>query len=82
MRALVWAALHETCSLSIPLARLSDHDDLFEAGLTSFDLINLITYLEEQGGFEFPGEAMTRENFSSLEQICFVIESIREKGIS
>jgi acyl carrier protein len=62
-------ALRQTSSLSMPVVAIGDDEDLFDAGLSSFDLVHLITYLEDVCGIEFPREAMTRENFSTISRI-------------
>jgi acyl carrier protein len=69
MTEIVREALRQTSSLAMPIMQIADDDDLFDAGLSSFDLVYLITYLEECCSIEFSREAMTRDNFSTIARV-------------
>ena len=75
-------ALRQVSSLAIATDSLGAHDDLFAAGLSSFDLINLILCLEELYGIEFPTELMTRDHFSSVARIEETIAAIKQKELA
>jgi acyl carrier protein len=66
-------ALSRCTSLGVPVAELGDDDDIFDAGLSSFDWIILITELEDTSGVEFSETELTRENFSSIKRIQAVL---------
>jgi D-alanine--poly(phosphoribitol) ligase subunit 2 len=70
---IVREALRQTSSLAVPIGQVSDEDDLFDTGLTSFDLVYLITYLEDVCDIEFSREAMTCDNFSTIARISAAI---------
>jgi acyl carrier protein len=73
---LVRDILQQAVTLSVPVSSLSEDDDLYEAGLSSFDLITLITTLEEKSRVEFPLELMVRETFATIERISSTIDSL------
>jgi acyl carrier protein len=51
------------------LAPAGRGDNLRDAGVTSLDMVNLMLAVEEAFGLELPQEAMTPENFRSVESI-------------
>lgn len=71
------AALQQS-SLYLP-EDISEEENLFDAGLSSFDLINLIMSLEEICAIEFPLDAMRRENFATITKIRETISALRNK---
>lgn len=77
MKDRVRMALQQTASLAVPAVLLKDQDDLYDAGLSSFDLINLITYLEDLYGIEFTIDMMNRETFVTIENIAQAIDVLQ-----
>jgi acyl carrier protein len=75
-------ALSQVSSLAIRADDLGDHDDLFAAGLSSFDLINLILCLEDIFGIEFPAALMSRDHFSSVAHIEETIAAIKDEELA
>lgn len=54
-------------------------DDLFEAGLDSMAIMQLLLLIEENSGVEIPMGAVTRENFHSATAIArLVTEKLAE----
>src|SRR5579884_3060585 len=66
VRSLVGA----TTSLSVPVASLGDASDLYEAGMSSFEMVTLLVAIEKRFGIRFQPEMLTREAFSSIAAIC------------
>lgn len=80
MKDPVRMALAQSVSLPVSPEELGDNDNLFDAGLSSFDLINLITFLEDQHGLEFPPEFMDRDHFKTIGRIQTVLAALTEKS--
>jgi acyl carrier protein len=53
--------------------RLCEETDLFEAGMESFDIIQLITFIEKKFFAVIPEREITYENFKSIEAISNLI---------
>jgi acyl carrier protein len=77
MRSAIRTVLGETTSLSPHLEALDDTTDLYDAGMSSFELVTLVVALEKRFGIYFPQEAMCRETFSSIVSIN---EAVRDAG--
>lgn len=63
-------------NLSIDAATLTDQDDLYAAGLSSFATVQLMLALEDEFGVEIPEKLLNRRTFSSINAIAGVIESL------
>lgn len=55
--------------LAVDVVTLSDHSDLFQAGLTSHATVNLMLALEDHFDVEFPERMLHRKTFSSIASI-------------
>jgi acyl carrier protein len=55
-------------------AALSDDEDLYRAGLTSLETLQVLIRLEERFGMTIPDEALDREIFTSITAIGDVID--------
>lgn len=62
--------------LSQPVDHLSDNDDLFEAGLTSYGSVRVMLALEDHFDVEFPEALLTRKTFASFAAMASAIESL------
>lgn len=60
------------------LDRISEDDDLFDKGLSSFGSVQLMLALEERFGIEFPDHLLNRRSFSSIRNIRSTLESLVE----
>ena len=49
-----------------------------DALLESFDLVQLVSTLEEELGVEIGGRNITKENFDSLDRIVSLMESLQK----
>jgi len=47
--------------------------DLFDAGLDSMAIMQLLIFLEDRYGVEIPPEAVTRENFSTVDSLAALL---------
>ena len=72
------ATLAEHVHLAVDVAGLDDHDDLFQAGLTSHASVSLMLALEEEFDLEFPDELLRRDSFESIAAIARSIRTITD----
>ncbi|MBA4493462.1 phosphopantetheine-binding protein [Paenactinomyces guangxiensis] len=54
---------------------LNDDSDLFNEGIDSLSLIELIVALEEQLNIQISDDDLSRENFRSINSICNLLTS-------
>jgi D-alanine--poly(phosphoribitol) ligase subunit 2 len=62
--------------LPVPLDGLSDDDNLFDAGMTSFGSVQLMMAIEEEFDIEFPNSLLTRKTFATLGGLTSAVEQI------
>ena len=62
--------LNDHGRLPVPVASLSDDQDLYAAGLTSFAAVQLMLALEDRFDVEFPETMLNRRSFASVEAIA------------
>lgn len=60
------------------LDQISEDDDLFDKGLSSFGSVQLMLALEERFGIEFPDHLLNRRSFSTIRNIRSTLESLVE----
>lgn len=56
--------------------RIEDGGNLFDAGLTSLDLVSLALRLEETFDIRVPDELMVRETFASIDSIVAMVRKV------
>lgn len=66
------AALIEEALPEIPQG-IPPSADLFDAGLDSMAIMQLLIFLEDRYGVEIPPEAVTRENFSTVDSLAALL---------
>jgi len=71
------ALIAEHARLPVDVARLDDHSDLYEAGLTSLSTVNLMLALEEAFEVEFPDRMLGRKTFASIRSLSEAIAQLR-----
>lgn len=59
---------------------LSDHDNLYDAGMTSFASVQVMLAIEEAFDIEFPESMLTRRTFSSLSHIADAVSELTRKA--
>ena len=59
---------------------LSDQDNLYDAGLTSFASVQMMLAIEEEFDIEFPEEMLTRRTFSSLAGIADAVSQLTKQA--
>jgi acyl carrier protein len=66
--------------LSIDVAALSPHDDLYQAGMTSHASVNVMLALEDHFDVEFPDRMLTRSVFESMASIEAALSELRSEA--
>ena len=62
--------------LPVPIEGLSDDDNLFDAGMTSFGSVQLMLAVEEEFDVEFPNSLLTRKTFATLGGLMSAVEQL------
>ena len=62
--------------LAVDVVSLTDHADLYQAGLTSHASVNLMLALEEHFDVEFPERMLRRGAFASIAAIRSGLEEL------
>jgi len=66
--------------LPVSVEQLSDTDDLYDAGLSSFASVQLMLALEEEFDVEFPEHLLNRKSFSSISEIVAALSEITDEA--
>jgi len=72
--------LRDHAKLPVDVDTLSDHDDLFQAGMTSHASVNMMLALEDAFDVEFPDDMLKRSVFESVAQIASAIGELQAKA--
>jgi acyl carrier protein len=70
------SVLAEHGRLPVDISSLSDTDDLYEAGLTSHAIVNVMLALEDTFDLEFPDELLRKSTFESVAAIHGVLDQL------
>lgn len=76
MRDRVRAIVGSMNLLPVPVDGLSDQDNLFDAGMTSFGSVQLMMAIEEEFDIEFPNSLLTRKTFATLDGLNSAVEQL------
>ena len=83
MKQKIRKIISELMELPGGIDRLTDRDDLYDAGMTSFDSVQLMLALEESFEIEFPERLLNRRVFSSVSSIADAVgELLSENAIA
>jgi acyl carrier protein len=69
MRETIRRVVADHGRLRVDVATLSDHDDLYEAGMTSHASVNVMLGIEDAFDIEFPDAMLKRSVFESVASI-------------
>jgi acyl carrier protein len=64
--------------LPVDVDKLSDEDDLYQAGMTSHASVNVMLALEDEFDIEFPERMLRKSTFESVAAIRIAISEISE----
>jgi acyl carrier protein len=76
IRSQIRQVLADHARLPVDLTAVSDHADLFQAGMTSHASVNVMLALEDAFDVEFPDSMLKRSAFESIDAIASGIEQI------
>ncbi len=76
MQATIRALIGQHGRLAQDVSTLSDHQDLYAAGLSSFAAVQLMLGLEEAFDLEFPERLLNRRTFQSVAAIAAAIGEV------
>lgn len=68
--------------LPIAVDKLSDDDDLFQAGMTSHASVNVMLALEDAFDVEFPEVMLRKSTFSSIGALRRALEELEAQAVS
>jgi acyl carrier protein len=66
VNATIRKLLAETGRLSLDVSTLSDDQDLYAAGLSSFSTVQLMLAIEDSFDIEFPERMLNRRTFATI----------------
>ena len=66
--------------LAVPVDTLSDSQDLYAAGLTSFAAVQLMLAIEDRFDIEFPDTMLNRRSFGSIDAIAGCLHELSAKA--
>jgi acyl carrier protein len=75
----VRAVIESAPNLRVDVAKLSDHDDLFDAGLKSLAMVHLMLALEDEFGIAFPDSVLHRGSFATVWRICLTVAGLARR---
>ncbi len=64
--------------IHLPLEEISDTTDLYRAGMSSQASVVLMIAVEGEFGIEFPDSMLSRDVFSSIENIASAVETVMQ----
>ena len=76
MRERIREVVKDHGHLSVDIASLPDDADLFAAGMTSHDSVNVMIALEDTFEIEFPDAMLKRTVFESVDSIAAALTEI------
>ncbi|HEY8334861.1 MAG TPA: acyl carrier protein [Tardiphaga sp.] len=62
--------------LPVSIDGLSDQDNLFDAGMTSFGSVQLMLAIEEEFDIEFPNSLLTRKTFATFGGLISAVDQL------
>ena len=62
--------------LNADIADINDDSNLFDAGLTSLNTVNLMLAIEDEYDIEFDDDSLRRETFESVDALYAVVSGL------
>lgn len=63
--------------LSVDVTRLKHDSDLYDAGLTSLNTVNLLLAIEDHFDVEFPDHLLSRSTFQSIDALAEAVSDLQ-----
>jgi acyl carrier protein len=74
IRRVIGEAVH------LELAGISDHEDLYEAGMSSHESVNLMLAVETACGVQFPDEMLNPSVFRTVSSIAAAVTELQAQA--
>jgi acyl carrier protein len=81
MRSQIRRVLRDHARLPVDPDSLSDHADLFQAGMTSHASVNVMLALEDEFKIEFPDRMLKRSVFESVDGIAAALQELEAEAV-
>jgi acyl carrier protein len=81
LRDRIRQVVRDHARLPVDIDSLSDHDDLFQAGMSSHASVNVMLALEDTFDIEFPDQMLKRSVFESVAGIEAAISQLQESPV-
>ena len=76
MRDQLRAIIGEQAKLARPIDTIGDDTDLFDAGMDSLAVVNVMLAIEEEFNLELPDSLLSRHSFSSIAALERALQSV------
>ncbi|KWE50586.1 acyl carrier protein [Burkholderia ubonensis] len=82
MKNAIREILKQVAHLETAVDTIGDEDDLYDAGLSSLDTIQLMLAIERQFDIEIPDEMLNRQLFRSIDTLAETIVTLQRAAQS
>lgn len=82
MKEAIRQIISDHARLPVDVESLSDHADLYEAGMTSHASVNLMLALEDHFDVEFPDRMLKRSVFESVDAIADALMELQAETVT
>ncbi|MCC8396820.1 acyl carrier protein [Paraburkholderia sp. MMS20-SJTR3] len=69
--------IKDTARFEVPIDSIADDDDLYEAGLSSLNTIQLMLAIERQFNIEIPDQMLNRHLFQSVNSLADAVTALQ-----
>ena len=69
--------LKDTAHFEVSIDSIRDNDDLYEAGLSSLNTIQLMLAIERHFNIEIPDQMLNRQLFQSIDSLAEAVTQLR-----
>lgn len=74
--------IRDVAHLDAQIDRIADDDDLYEAGLSSLNTIQLMLAIEKHFNIEIPDEMLSRQLFQSIDSLAGAVTQLQRAAQS
>jgi acyl carrier protein len=74
--------IQDVAHLEVPIDTVADGDDLYEAGLSSLNTIQLLLAIEHHFNIEVPDDMLSRQLFQSIDSLAGAVAQLQRAAQS
>lgn len=74
--------IKDVAHLEVPIDTVADGDDLYEAGLSSLNTIQLLLAIEHHFNIEVPDDMLSRQLFQSIDSLAGAVTQLQRAAQS